>query len=61
MSSTLNFPDSDTMIQHLSNHPLLKINCYQKKGITKAMSELAAARFANSEKTEDDVKRQSML
>ena len=45
--STLHFPNADTMTQYLSNHPLLKINYFQEKGITKAIAELAAARFAD--------------
>ncbi len=52
MNSPLYFPDANTMTQYLSNHPLLKTDFYQENGITKAISELAAERFANSEKVE---------
>lgn len=48
---TFSFPDADKMIQLLSNHPMLKNEYDDKKGITKAIAELAAERFANAEKT----------
>lgn len=57
----LHFPDAETMTQYLSNHPLLKMDYYQEKGITKAIAELAAARFANSDKVEMGVKMGTML
>lgn len=61
MSSTLHFPDADTMTQYLSNHSFLKTAYYEEKGITKAITELAAARFANSTKAETGVKLGTML
>ncbi len=61
MSSVLHFPDAATMIQYLSNHPLLSMKCNQEKGITKAVAELAAARFADSDKSEMDVKMGTRL
>jgi len=48
-------------LAYLSNHPLLKPDYYQEKGITKAIAELAAERFADSSKVEMDVKIGAML
>ncbi|MBA3238180.1 MAG: hypothetical protein H0T62_07535 [Parachlamydiaceae bacterium] len=56
MSSPLNFPDVATMTQYLSKHPLLNTVYFQEKGITKAIVELAAERFADTEKVEMGVK-----
>lgn len=53
---TLHFPDAGTMTAYLSNHPLLTKGYYQEKGVTTTIVELAAARFANSEKSEGGVK-----
>ncbi|MBA3603906.1 MAG: hypothetical protein H0W50_09790 [Parachlamydiaceae bacterium] len=61
MSSSLHFPDANTMRQYLSDHPLLKMDYYQKQGITQAISELAAERFADREKVEMGVKMGTML
>lgn len=62
MSSViLHFPDAKTMTESLSNHPLLKMDYYQEKGITQAIVELAAARFADSDKEEMGVKMGTML
>lgn len=58
-SATLHFPDAATMTQYLSNHPLLKY--YQEKGITKAIAELAAARFADSDRVDMGVEMGTML
>jgi len=59
--STLHFPDAVTMTQYLSNHPYLNMDYFQEKGITKAIAELAAARFADSNKVEMKVKMDTML
>lgn len=59
--STLHFPDAVTITQYLSNHPLLKTDYYQEKGITKAIAELAAARFADNDIMETGVKIGAML
>ncbi len=59
--ATLYFPDSVTMTQYLSNHPLLKQNYYQEKGITKAIAELAAERFADCGEREKGVKIGTVL
>lgn len=59
--STLHFPDAATITQYLSNHPLLKMDYLQEKGITKAIAELAAARFANSDKVNMGVKMGTVL
>lgn len=48
----LRFPDSNIITERLSNYPLLKTDDNLKKGITKAIAELAAERFANREKLE---------
>lgn len=61
MSSPLHFPDVKTMTQYLSNHPLLKTEYFLEKGITKAIAELAAERFADSDKVEMGVQIGAML
>lgn len=60
-NSSLHFPDADTMRKYLNNHPLLKMDYFQEKGITKVIAELATERFANSEKEEMGVKIGAML
>lgn len=52
MSSTLHFPNAEIIKNYLSERPFLKINYFQEKGITKAIVDLAAERFADSEQTE---------
>jgi len=61
MSSPLHFPNAETMKSYLSEHPLLKTDCYQEKGITKAIVDLAVERFADSDKVEMGVKMSTML
>ena len=56
MNTTLHFPNEAAVIQYLRNYPELKTEYYEEKGITKAVAELAAERFANSNKVEAGVK-----
>lgn len=56
MGSPVHFPDANTITQYLTNHPHLNIGYYQEKGITKAIAELAAKRFANKNTIEIQVK-----
>ena len=61
-SSNLYFPDAATLTKCICNHPLFKMEYYlQEKGITKAISELAAARFANTKKVDEGIKLGAML
>jgi hypothetical protein len=61
--SNLHFPDAATITQYLSNHPSFKVDYCKEKGITKAIAELAAARFADREVStvEVDVGATTML
>lgn len=52
----LRFPDRNTIIEKLSINSMLKTDYNEEKGITKAIAELAAERFANSDKGEFGVK-----
>ena len=61
MSALLHFPNAETMKTYLCKHPLLKMDYYQEKGITQAIAELAAERFADSDKVEMGVKMGTML
>lgn len=54
-SQTFTFPNAVMMTQYLSNHPSLKIDYYEENGITKAIAELAAKRFADRDIVEMDV------
>jgi len=56
LPSNLHFPDAVNMTQYLSNHALFKSDDLKKKEITKAIVELAVARFADSYKEELGVK-----
>lgn len=44
---SLHFPDAKAIKTNLCTHPFLNMPYYQEKGVTKAISELAAERFAN--------------
>ena len=61
MSSTLHFPNAQTMRECLCKHPLLAMDYYQEKGITKAIADLASERFADSDKVAMGVKMGTML
>lgn len=61
MSSTLHFPNAQTMKACLCDHPLLAMDYYKEKGITKAIADLASERFANSDKVEMGIKMGTML
>lgn len=53
--SSFHFPDAVTMVQYLSNHPLLKTDYFEEKGITKTIAELAAERFAENDLVETGI------
>lgn len=55
-AASLHFPDAGTITQYLSNHPSLKGVYFEENGITKAVAELAAKRFADREIIEAGVK-----
>lgn len=57
----LRFPDRNTIFEKVSINLLLQPDCNEEKGITKAVAELAAARFANSYKEELGVKMEVHL
>lgn len=61
MSSTLHFPNEETMVRFLCNHNLLKMPFYQEKGITEAVAQIAAERFADSDKVEMGIKLGTQL
>ena len=56
MSPIFRFPDAKTVRECISEHPLLQSDYHQKKGISSAIAELAAKRFANSKKIEVGVR-----
>jgi len=47
MSQTISFPSSRTIMDTLAKQDWLNEPYFQEKGVTKAVAELAAARFAN--------------
>lgn len=47
MDPLLHFPDAAAITKYLSEYPLFKIDYFLEKGITKAISELAAKRFTS--------------
>lgn len=59
--TSLHFPDAATITQYLSDHSFLNNDCYQENGITKAIAELAAARFADIDIEEQGIKKLTML
>jgi hypothetical protein len=61
MNTTLHFPDQKTVAESLSDHPLLKTDYFEEKGITKAIAELAAERFADRDLVEMGVKMGTTL
>ena len=61
MASTLHFPSAEVMKSYLSKHELLNTDYNQEKGITEAVANLAAERFANSDKVEMGIKMRTML
>lgn len=61
MSSTITFPDEASLQAMLFKHKLLNTDYNKEKGITKAVAELAAKRFANRELVEMGVEMSTML
>lgn len=55
------FPSQQRIFNYLHNHPSLRIDYYMEKGVTKAVAELAAKRFRNSEKNEMLIKLEIMI
>lgn len=60
-SSTFHFPSAEVMTRYLSEHPSLALDYYKEKGITKAVAQLAAARFADSDKVEIGIQTEVAL
>lgn len=56
MGPLLHFPSAESMVSFLAEHPLLKTDYCEEKGVTKAIAELAAKRFADREKSEIGVR-----
>jgi len=48
MNSPLHFPDAKKMTDYLSQYPLINNEWHVEKGVTKAIIELAVARFADT-------------
>lgn len=61
VNSNLHFPKAHKMIEFLTHHALLNTAYLQEKGITQAVANLAAKRFANCERAEMGVKLGSIL
>ena len=59
--SLIHFQDANTITRTLSSHPLLKLEYFEEKGITKAISDLAGKRFAKKECSEPSVKIGTLL
>ena len=56
MSVTFHFPNATEIQNCINNNPVLNSSYNQQKGITGAIAMLAAQRFADSEKKEEDIK-----
>lgn len=62
VSSTLRFPDETVIQLYLSLHPALKKNTdtHFVRVINQAISIIAAARFTEKEKTEEEIKKETV-
>ena len=59
MHSAFRFPNARTTAECICHHSLL--NRYREKRITNAIAELAAKRFANGDRVEMEIKRETTL
>lgn len=61
MTPQLHFPNKETMISFLTDQGFLNDKYYKELGITKAIAELSAKRFADSDKGPDHIKMGAFL